>query len=783
MEVLRLENLSKFYTSQSGVVMGLSGINLSFSIGEFVAITGESGSGKSTMAHVLGGMLPYESGELYVNGKPTSHYDAADWERYRRDMIGFISQNYGILEGNTVQQNVEVALRLGGMDKQDATARAEQLLREVDLYPMRSRRAGKLSSGQKQRLAIARALAKPSRILIADEPTGNLDRANSDKVISLLKHASRDRLVILITHEFDEAKDVATRRIELADGTVVADAALDNPKATQTEPSTAPATRKRTNKQHHAAYIAGLTLGARPVFSAIVCLLLAFTSFITFAVLGTFTVALDDTPTRIYEADAFENGDPNRIVVMKQGGEAFTQSDFDCLLGMKHVQSIEQRGYACDVNYYYRQGVDHQSYTDIVNGPNYHPLLNPDDIYVKETVKFLDYDPMYVRTLPLTAEPILTAGREAQGVYEVVSADPDYAIGDTVKIYLRNVKDWAISAYIALQFTVVGTTDEGEGFYFSDALAATMSYASSSVPEGSGNSLQNTAIILLPYDPAQFFVDTEFVKVPNDSLVGVPEPVYIAKTLEDGLAELGEGEMIVSESFYSTRRMDGGARYALRCGDCFETYQLRARYNATYSLLVLVHPNTYDKMSNRTPDNQISLYMQDYAYADRVMDELADAGYLSVSPFRLGATRTDPTLENERNTTLAVCVAAFLLVLVLQIIVLRAMFSSIHGHLRLLSGIGMTARSAYGALFYMLPLYTLLGEGLGAALVALLNALGVARIVNIFKYLEGDVIALLFGTHLLSVAVAFCIVLYSIKRAVFAHTQKTADLEISQEEE
>ena len=110
MIALKLTNLSKYYTSQNAVVLGLADVNLSFSVGEFVAVTGENGSGKSTLANVIGGMLPYESGELYVMGKPTSHYDAADWERYRRDLISFISQDYGILPGNTVFENVESAL-------------------------------------------------------------------------------------------------------------------------------------------------------------------------------------------------------------------------------------------------------------------------------------------------------------------------------------------------------------------------------------------------------------------------------------------------------------------------------------------------------------------------------------------------------------------------------------------------------------------------------------------------------------------------------------------------
>ena len=140
MVVLKLEDLSKYYTTSSSVVMGLTNINLSFSVGEFVAITGESGSGKSTLAHVLGGILPYEAGELYVYGKPTSHYDAADWECYRRDMVGFISQNYGILAGNTVSENVESALRFSGMDADEARIKADEILKEVELTELKTRR-------------------------------------------------------------------------------------------------------------------------------------------------------------------------------------------------------------------------------------------------------------------------------------------------------------------------------------------------------------------------------------------------------------------------------------------------------------------------------------------------------------------------------------------------------------------------------------------------------------------------------------------------------------------
>ena len=212
-ELLTLQNLAKYYTAKQSVVVGLNQTNLTFCRGEFVAITGESGSGKSTLAHVLGGILPYEGGELYYKGKPTSHYDSADWERYRRDCVSFISQNYGILPGSSVQDNVTCALRLIGSTQKQAEKDAETILKQVELWDLRHRRAAKLSSGQKQRLSIARALAKPAPVLIADEPTGNLDAENSAMVIELLAEAAKDRLVILITHEFSEAENYVTPHI------------------------------------------------------------------------------------------------------------------------------------------------------------------------------------------------------------------------------------------------------------------------------------------------------------------------------------------------------------------------------------------------------------------------------------------------------------------------------------------------------------------------------------------------------------------------------------------
>ena len=199
-ELLTLRDISKYYTSGQSVVMGLTRVNLTFHAGEFVAITGESGSGKSTLAKVMAGILPYESGEMLLAGRPTSHFDGSDWERYRSNSISFISQSYDILPGCTVFKNVVSALRLTGMESTDAALRAEEILREVELWALKNRRAAKLSSGQKQRLSIARVFLKDPAILILDEATSALDNTTEVLIQQALDELCKGRTTLVVAH-------------------------------------------------------------------------------------------------------------------------------------------------------------------------------------------------------------------------------------------------------------------------------------------------------------------------------------------------------------------------------------------------------------------------------------------------------------------------------------------------------------------------------------------------------------------------------------------------------
>ena len=300
---LELKEVLKFYVSGQEITLALQNVSVKFESGEFVAITGESGSGKSTLAHVLAGVFPCDQGVLYVNGTSMEQCVEKEWEEYRREYISFVSQNYGILPGNTVLENVVSGLLLTGMSKKEARKRAEYLLQQVDLWKLRHRKAGKLSSGQKQRLSVARAVAKPAPILIADEPTGNLDWGTASKIVKLFQEASKERLVIMVTHNFQQVEDAVNRHIVMRDGEIVEDTACTKTMV-HTAQENAENKKKKEKFIRNGRHVAGLQLRARPVWTFLMLLATVVSAFAVFAFLGSFFVALDDTNTRVYSTGA-----------------------------------------------------------------------------------------------------------------------------------------------------------------------------------------------------------------------------------------------------------------------------------------------------------------------------------------------------------------------------------------------------------------------------------------------------------------------------------------------
>src|SRR5574344_814080 len=221
--MIKLKDVSKFYYNKGIIASGFTKVSLEFSKGEFVVITGESGSGKSTLLNVISGLDSYEEGEMYINGKETSHYTEEDFENYRKKYISNIFQNFNLVNSYTVYQNIELVLLINGFKKHEVKNKILNLIKEVDLEKYKNTKVSKLSGGQKQRVAIARALAKDTPIIIADEPTGNLDKRSSEGIIKLLSEIALDKLVVIVTHNFDQVENYVTRKITMHDGRVLED--------------------------------------------------------------------------------------------------------------------------------------------------------------------------------------------------------------------------------------------------------------------------------------------------------------------------------------------------------------------------------------------------------------------------------------------------------------------------------------------------------------------------------------------------------------------------------
>ncbi len=221
--MIELKNVSKYYNNNGIVTLGLRNINLSFAKGEIVAIVGESGSGKSTLLNVICGVDTYEEGEIFFKGNETSYFNQNDMDIFRKRNVSFIYQSYNIIDSYTVLENVMLPLLIQGYDKKEAKKKALELIEKVGLSKRVKHRGIKLSGGEKQRCVIARALASDSEILACDEPTGNLDSQTGKEIIDLIKELAQDKLVLIVTHNYEQIKDIVTRTIKISDGEVIED--------------------------------------------------------------------------------------------------------------------------------------------------------------------------------------------------------------------------------------------------------------------------------------------------------------------------------------------------------------------------------------------------------------------------------------------------------------------------------------------------------------------------------------------------------------------------------
>ena len=333
--MLKLKNVSKFYYNKGIITSGITKVNLELNMGEFIAITGESGSGKSTLLNVISGLDSYEDGEMYINGKETSHYTEKEFEDYRRKYIANIFQNFNLISSYTVYQNVELVLLLNGYKKRQIKKKVLDMIEQVGLTKFKNTKVAKLSGGQKQRVAIARAMVKETPIIVADEPTGNLDTESAKDIIRILKEVAKDKLVIIVTHNIEQIEEYATRIIKMNDGRIIEDRKI---KQVNND------IEVNISKHNKITLLNKYRLGLRNTFNikSKFFLLFAVFFFITTALLleyASFQMTEEESiimPTNRFFNDLSEN----RIIIKKLDKTSFSPEDYNNIRNIENVDYI-----------------------------------------------------------------------------------------------------------------------------------------------------------------------------------------------------------------------------------------------------------------------------------------------------------------------------------------------------------------------------------------------------------------------------------------------------------
>lgn len=333
--MITLKNVSKYYYNKGIIASGFTKLNLNLNIGEFVAITGESGSGKSTLLNVLSGLDSYEEGEMYIDGKETSHYTERDFEEYRRKYISNIFQNFNLVNSYTVYQNIELVLLLHGASRSQVKQKVMALIKQVGLMKYKNTKASKLSGGQKQRVAIARALAKETPIIIADEPTGNLDSKTALGIMKLLHNISKEKLVIIVTHNYEQVEPYVTRKIKMHDGRILEDKIISKPEKVNLV---------MEEEEKHLTLFNKIRLGLRNTFNIIpkFLLVLFVYLFVTVAVISEYAFFKQQEYTSGKDGynSYFMDTSDTRLVIKKQDKSTFSEEDYQKINKLDHVKNI-----------------------------------------------------------------------------------------------------------------------------------------------------------------------------------------------------------------------------------------------------------------------------------------------------------------------------------------------------------------------------------------------------------------------------------------------------------
>lgn len=710
---IKLQNISKYYYSETAVTQALQGINLEFRMGEFVAITGESGSGKSTLLRIISGMDTFDDGELYVDGQPTFQYDEDDWEEYRRTKIGFVFQDYSLIGHYTAKENIVSALLIMGVPEKEAGDKAIHYLERVGLSAQRDQRASKLSSGQKQRLSIARALAKNTDIIVADEPTGNLDSETGAQIVKLLRDLSQDHLVIMVTHNYEQVEKYVTRKVRLHDGSLILDVSenMDTDQKSEVSENTDTDQKSEMSEnvdnnektsdgkksESNEERLRDRTIGRIFVrMNAVrqpekIALFMGFflaAAIVSFLFIGQLLMNADDIYTKKYSATSFARKDDKRISIRRKDQKFMTKKDIDQLTKMKHVVSVDQYDIVNDVNYYFEEGKDYrQEY-----GYNRMSTSNEGGLYDSQNVEYVKKD-QYMRSSSCLKKSDLVKGSLPKKIDEVVLYDRGkYKVGDTITFFYTSDVLWSSTEnYIQRKMKVSGLLkNKDKQVYFSPEICTMLQ---STVTGGKVfyEYAYNQQLGKYQGQATLWPIVGDIVKKDNELCVSGAYEAAVYRAEDNDLTLLDQSGLLHIDQYDKDMKSKDVKQ--------IENVETGEKINGCGANFAEVSQNIYEKYY-RTDSRQASVYITSYAKMDHVLKALDKAGYEAVSTLRFGADEYDSDLVQERLRTIGIAVAILLVMMAAEILILRSIFKIQIKDQKILKFMGMSTK-LIGKINYM----------------------------------------------------------------------------------
>ncbi|MBQ8293683.1 MAG: ATP-binding cassette domain-containing protein [Bacilli bacterium] len=708
--MLKLENISKYYYNSSNVTCALRKINLDFKIGEFVAITGESGSGKTTLLNLISGLDSYEDGEMYYHDKQTSYFDDEDWEKYRKEEIAFIFQHYNLIDSFTVLENVAVSYIIDGYKPKEAKAKAKEVLKLVGLNKDIHKKAIKLSGGQKQRLSIARALAKETNIIVADEPTGNLDAENGRIILELLKKLSKDKLVIVVTHNLAQIEPFITRKVRLHDGEIVLDEKISEIERKEDVQEKEIKKEKTFVKMMNFSF---LNLKSQPKKTLLLMLLTIVSVISSFIFVSNFKMNLDDNKTKALDDKIFINFDETRMLARKTDSSIITDEILQEAY-VDNVVSVEKYDYITDVNYY-REG----DYKIKYAGGFTEPDLNGNVSFIDSSSLLLVDHSHFMRSSYSLSLDDLSCGKLPTNELEMVVYSDDQSILDTEEIVLfRNARKWGEDTWYKYKVKIVGILKEAtDQVYFSDYLCQMMELTQHTL------SIQVHYAVKIGYYYRKRTLS--FDKVVYDPNIGSYDLSFDIGRLN----AISDARIDNANNTYMVNNKVGE----------WHSYKFNLENALTVTDNALgVSREVFDYIYQKYQDKkQFALFVSDYAYLDEVQDDLANIGFESLSCFKSSVTGYDTNKVINRYINLIVSVVALLIINLIIVLLGYAILKFKKNDYVIFKMIGMTNKLCIRINYVELLFYSLISNIVLIVLANIVkNNVTNALVVDMFRYVK-----------------------------------------------